>query len=70
MSQELQLGRYEFYPNDRLQQMIEELLFELRRFRRSGIPKPEYTEDELSRMYKELADEEAANPDYFEWVED
>lgn len=30
MSQELQLGKYEVYPNDRLQQLIEELLYELR----------------------------------------
>jgi hypothetical protein len=70
MSQELQLGKYEFYPNDRLQQLIEELLFELRRFRGSGRSKPEYTEDELDRMYKEMAADEAANPDYFEWIKD
>jgi hypothetical protein len=70
MSQELQLGKYEFYPNDRLQQLIEQLLHELRRLRRSGRSKPEYTEDGLDRMYKEMADYEAANPDCFEWVDD
>jgi len=65
MSQELQLGKYEFYPNDRLQRLIEELLHELRQLRQSRRSRPEYTEDELERMYKEMAEDEAANPDCF-----
>lgn len=70
MSEELQIGKYEFYPNDRIQQLIEELLFELRQLRRGRRLMPEYTDDELERLYKEMADDEAANPDCHEWVED
>lgn len=70
MSQELQIGKYEFYPNDRLQQLIEELLFELRQLRRSRSPAPEYTDDELERLYKEMAEEEANDPDIYDWKDD
>lgn len=70
MSQELQLGKYEFYPNDRLRQVIEELLYELRQLRRGRRLAPEYSDDELELMYKEMAEDEAANPDCFEWIED
>jgi hypothetical protein len=66
MSQELQLGKYEFYPNDRIQRLLEELLFELRQLRRSRRFMPVYTDDELDRLYKEMAEHEAANPDCFE----
>ena len=67
---ELQLGKYEFYPNDRLQQLIEELLFELRQLRRGRSLTPEYTDDELERLYKEMGADEAADPNYHEWVDD
>lgn len=67
MNQELQLGKYEFYPNERLQRLIEELLYELKQLRRSKSSMPEYSEDELERMYKEMAEDEAANPDCHEW---
>lgn len=59
---ELQLGKYEFYPDDRLQQLIEELLFELRQLRRSRRLAPEYTEDELDQLYNEMAEDETSNP--------
>lgn len=67
----MQLGKYEFYPNDRLQQLIEELLYELRQLRRSKRLMPEYSEDEVERMYKEMEDDESADPtNCFEWIED
>ena len=69
MSQELVLGKYEFYPNDRLQRLIEELLFELRRIRRGRRIDTEPSDDELERLYEEMAAYEAANPDCHEWVD-
>ncbi len=69
MSQELQLGKYEFYPNDRLQELIEELLYELRQLRQSRIPMREYTDEELEREYNEMAEYEAANPDCYDWTD-
>jgi hypothetical protein len=69
MNQELQLGKYEFYPNDRIQQLFEEILFELRQFRRSRRFVPEYSDDELDRLYKEMAEDEAVNPNCFGWLE-
>lgn len=69
MNKELQLGKYEFYPNDRIQQLLEEILFELRLLRRGRRFAPEYTEDELDRLYKEMADDEVANPGIPVWEE-
>lgn len=66
----ISVGKYEFYPNDRLQRLIEELLHELKQLRRSKNSTPEYSEDELDRMYKEMADDEAADPDCHGWKED
>jgi len=69
MSQELQLGKYEFYPNDRLQQLIEELLFELRQRRLSRRLLLEDSDEELERGYKEMAEPEAANPNCYDWTD-
>jgi len=69
MSQELQLGKYEFYPNDRIQQLLEEILFELRQLRRSRRFAPAHSEDELDRLYKEMAEDEPANQDINVWEE-
>ncbi len=56
MSQELQLGKYEFYPYDRLQQLIEELLSELKQLRRSRRLLDEDSDEELERGYREMAE--------------
>lgn len=68
MSQDLQLGKYEFYPNDRLQELIEELLYELRQWRSRKL-KAEYSDGDVERGYKEMAEYEAANPDCYDWTD-
>lgn len=69
MNRELQLGKYEFYPNDKLRQLIEELLYELRRFGRSRRPLLEDSDEELERGYRDLAAYEAANPNCYDWTD-
>lgn len=63
---ELQLGKYEFYANERLQQLIEELLYELRQRRRGRRLLLEDSDEEIERAYKEMAEYEAANPDCYD----
>jgi hypothetical protein len=62
MSQELQIGRYEFYPDDRLEQLIEELLFELRRRRLERRLLLEESYEELESGYRAMAAYEAGQP--------
>jgi len=69
MNQELQLGKYEFYPDDRLEQLIEELLYELRRRRRQRRLLIEDSNEELESGYKAMAEYEAANPDCYDWTD-
>ena len=70
MSQELQLGKYEFYPSDR--QLIDELLFEIRELRRELRKAKDAkagTDEEMEEGYRQLAEAEAADPNYFDWIE-
>jgi len=65
MSEELQLGKYKFYPYD---DKIQRLLDELERLNRKK--KVADDPDELDRLYRELADREAADPEYSDWKDD
>ena len=70
MSQQLQLGKYEFYPSDR--QLIAELLFEIRELRRElrqTKAADAATNEEIEEGYRQLAEAEAADPNYFDWIE-
>lgn len=77
MNHELSLGKYEFHPNevglrsksrrDRIEWLMEQLLHELRELRRDRDLVPEYTDEELAEGYKAMADEEAANPNCYDW---
>ena len=70
MNQELQLGKHEFYPNDR--QLLQELLFEIRELRRQlrkAKDSQEIADDVLEEWYRQLAEAEKAAPAYLNWAE-
>lgn len=70
MSNDLHVGKYEFYPNDR--HLLEELLHEIRELRRElkrSLGSSELYDAALDEEYAQLAKAEAADPHYFDWIE-
>ena len=80
MNQDMEIGKYEFHPNkepgsrtgnrrDRIEWLMEELIRELKQFRRERNEILEYTDEELEASYRELANDEEAEAKALEWIE-